>query len=33
MASALRRAQSYFLLGLAKGSSDWGLGITLARAF
>lgn len=27
------RAQSYFLLGLAKGSPDWGLGITLARAF
>jgi hypothetical protein len=27
------RAQSYFLLGLAEGSPDWGLGISFARPF
>lgn len=27
------RAQGYFLLGLAKGSPDWGVGINLAHAF
>lgn len=27
------RAQSYFLLGLAKGSPDWGAGVNFARAF
>lgn len=27
------RAQTYFLLGLAEGSPDWGLGVTMSRSF
>ena len=27
------RAQTYFLLGLAEGSPDWGVGVSLARPF